>query len=59
MAQTYGEDIVPRLLREIGKTPRSKASMKTVAKAYEKVTKAKLDSLVMEGRTGSNIEVSV
>jgi hypothetical protein len=47
MAQTYGEDIVPRLLREIGKTPRSKASMKTVAKAYEKVTKAKLDSLVM------------
>ena len=46
MTQTYGDDLLPRLFREIGKTPRAKASMKTVATAYEKITGAKLDPLV-------------
>ncbi len=45
-AQANGEDALPRLFREIGQTPRADASMKTVTKAYRKVTGARLEALI-------------
>jgi hypothetical protein len=37
-----GDDLLPRLFAEIGKTPREKATMETVYKAYRKLTKGDL-----------------
>ena len=46
LAQAKGEDALPKFFREIGRTPRDKVSMKTVAKAYRKIAGADLDTLV-------------
>jgi hypothetical protein len=46
LAQAHGEDALPKLFQEIGRIPRAKASMKTVVKAYRKITGANLESLV-------------
>jgi hypothetical protein len=37
-----GDDLLPKLFEEIGKTPREKATMETVYKAYRKLTKGDL-----------------
>jgi hypothetical protein len=46
LAQAHGEDALPKLFQEIGRTPRAKVSMKTVAKAYRKITGANLEALI-------------
>ena len=46
LAQANGEDALPRLFQEIGRTPRAKVGMKTVAKAYRKITGTNLDALI-------------
>jgi hypothetical protein len=46
LAQAKGEDALPKLFQEIGRTPRAKVSMKTVAKAYRKIAGADLDALI-------------
>ena len=46
MTQANGEDVVAKLFREVGRTPRSKVTMKTVANAYRKLTGGKLDELI-------------
>jgi hypothetical protein len=38
MHEQGGADILPRLFAELGKTPRKKASMKTVARIYKRLT---------------------
>ncbi len=37
-----GDDLLPKLFEEIGKTPREKATMETVYKAYRKLTRGDL-----------------
>jgi hypothetical protein len=46
LARQNGEAAVPKLLREIGLTPREKVRMATVAQAYRKITGKKLDDLI-------------
>jgi hypothetical protein len=46
MAEQHGEDIVPRLWQEIGRTPRGKASAKTADRAFRKLTGARLRPLI-------------
>lgn len=41
-----GEDILPRLFREIGKTNAKKVSFKTVEKAWRKMTKTSFDDVL-------------
>ncbi len=43
-----GEDILPRLFHEIGRTKPDKVSIKTVAKAWKKLTGTKLDAILAE-----------
>jgi hypothetical protein len=43
-----GEDILPRLFGEIGKTKPDKVSIKTVEKAWKKLTGIKLDTILAE-----------
>jgi hypothetical protein len=47
------DDLLPRLFREIGKTPREKATINTVYKAYRKLTREDLRSYLPKpaGRT--------
>ena len=46
MVERNGEDFLPKLFRELGKTPRQKTSYKTVQKAYQSLTKQKLENLI-------------
>lgn len=46
MAETCGEDSVPKLLKEIGKTPRKQVDLKTVARCYRQTTGRRLDDLI-------------
>jgi hypothetical protein len=46
LVQAAGEEALPKLFQEIGRTPRAKVNMKTVAKAYRKNTGASLKALV-------------
>ena len=46
MNERAGEDILPRLFKEIGRTKPNKVSIKTVEKAWEKLTGAKLDAVL-------------
>ena len=46
LVQENGEDALPQILREVGRTPRAKVTMKTVAKAYQKVTGRRLEDLI-------------
>lgn len=46
LVQQSGEDAVPKLFREIARTPRRKVTMATVEKAYQKVTGKKLADLI-------------
>lgn len=46
LVKANGEPALPRLFREIGRTPREKVSMKTVAQAYRKITGQRLDALL-------------
>lgn len=46
MAEKHGEDSILSLFREIGRTPRQKVSMKTVAQAYAKATGDTLGALL-------------
>ncbi len=48
MNQRAGEDILPKLFAEIGRTAPEKVSMKTVEKAWTKVAKLKLDAILAE-----------
>ncbi len=43
-----GEDILPRLFHEIGRTKPDKVSIKTVEKAWKKLTGTKLDAILAE-----------
>lgn len=46
MNERAGPDILPKLFAEIGRTKRDKVSMKTIEKAWSKVTGGKLDSVL-------------
>ena len=46
MNERAGEDILPRLFAEIGRTKSNKVSMKTVEKAWKKLTHTSMDSLI-------------
>ena len=46
MVGRHGEDLLPRLLQEIGRTPRQKVTMRTVAKAYKKLTGEDLSAIL-------------
>lgn len=46
MAERHGEDIVARVWREVGKTPRPKVSMRTVERAYRKLTGERLSAVI-------------
>jgi hypothetical protein len=48
MNQCAGEDILPRLLSEIGRTKPEKVSTRSVEKAWMKVSKLKLDAILAE-----------
>lgn len=48
MHERYGEDILARLFGELGRTPRSKASMKTVDRSFRKITNAPLSSVIKD-----------
>lgn len=43
-----GEDVLPRLFAEIGKTKPAKVSMQTVEKAWTKVTRTRLDAILAD-----------
>lgn len=46
IAERHGEAFIPRWWQEIGKTPRTKTNMKTVEKAYRKLTGESLRELL-------------
>ena len=46
MARTQGHDFLSHLFRELGKTPREKADMETVAAAYQKLTHQSLPRVI-------------
>jgi hypothetical protein len=46
MVERQGDDFLPKLFREIGRTLRQKTTMATVAKAYKKLGKEKLADIV-------------
>jgi len=46
MHERAGDDILPRLFGEIGKTAAKKTSIKTVEKAWKKLTKTNLDDVL-------------
>ena len=46
IARRNGEEFLPKLFREIAKTPREKTSMKTVEKAYRKITGKRLGDVI-------------
>ena len=48
MNERAGEDILPKLFTEIGHTPRDKVSIKTVDKAWKKLTDTKLDTVLAD-----------
>ncbi|MDF9828378.1 hypothetical protein M2103_001888 [Ereboglobus sp. PH5-5] len=48
MNQKAGNDILPRLFAEIGKTPIRKVSMKTVESAWKKLTNGNLSAILAE-----------
>lgn len=48
MARQHGEDLLPRLFREIGRTQRPKVTMHTVERAYATLTRRKLAALIDE-----------
>jgi|CXWL01.1.fsa_nt_gi hypothetical protein len=48
MVEHGGQDILPRLFEEIGKTKPKKVSIKTVEKAWQKLTGQKLDTILAE-----------
>lgn len=48
MHHQSGPDILPKLFKELGKTPRKKASAKTVAKIYKQLTGKKLDEVLKQ-----------
>ncbi len=47
------DDLLPRLFREIGKTPREKATINTVFKAYKKLTREDLRSYLPKPAAGT------
>ena len=51
MARQDGTAVVPKLFQEIAKTPREKTSMKTVEKAYRKITGKKLKDVIRAAET--------
>ena len=48
MNERAGDDVLPRLFTEIGKAKPDKVSIKTVEKAWQKVTGTKLDSILAD-----------
>lgn len=46
-----GEDFLPKLFREVAKTPRNKVRMSTVEKAYRKLTGKKLADVIKAAET--------
>ena len=48
IAQRHGDDFLPRLFRDIGRTPREKTNMKIVGKAYKKLTKDDLSRVLAD-----------
>ncbi len=46
MVGRHGTDFLPRLFREIGRTPRRKTSMRTVARAYKRLTGEDLSAIL-------------
>jgi hypothetical protein len=48
MDERGGNDILPRLFTEIGKTNPNKVSIKTVEKAWQKLTGTKLDTILAD-----------
>jgi hypothetical protein len=51
MHEQAGPDILPRLFTELAKTPRKKASMKTVATLYKKLSGHSLENLLKQAET--------
>lgn len=51
MARRNGEDLLPKLFREIAKTPRSEVRMRTVEEAYRKLTGKKLGEVLKFAET--------
>jgi len=47
-AEKHGENALAKLWKAIGKTPKRKTNMKTVSKAYQKLTGKKLSRLIKE-----------
>lgn len=47
IAQRHGDDFLPRLFREIGRTPKVKTNMRTVGKAYRKLTTEDLTQVLV------------
>lgn len=48
IARRHGDDFLPRLFREIGRTPRVKTNMRVVEKAYRQLTKGDLSSVLAD-----------
>ncbi len=46
MHERHGDDILPRLLGEVRKTPVEKADMRTVERAWRKITRTRLDTII-------------
>ena len=46
LVRQNGEDFLPKLFQEVAKTPREKTSMKTVEKAYRKITGKRLGDVI-------------
>ena len=46
IAERHGDDFLPKLFREIGKTPRTKTAMRTVETAYRKLAREDLSTVL-------------
>lgn len=47
MVERHGDDVLPRLFQEIGRTPRPRANMRTVEQAYRKVAGENLAAVLV------------
>ncbi len=51
MVRRDGENVLPKLLQEVAKTPRAKVRMRTVEKAYRRITGKKLGEVIKFAET--------
>ena len=46
IAERHGDDFLPKLFQEIGKTPRTRTAMRTVETAYRKLAREDLSTVL-------------